>query len=1523
MLKKVSKQILKIILWIVGVFIALDLLMVTLIIIPPVQQFILLRTSKLLTNITGGEITVDKIYLSPTLTLTAKNFAIKDHHHENMIFAENLKGRINISKTGNGQIGLSFAQLDVGEVILRKYSGEENVNIAIWAKGFKNDKKNEKKFRLLFDHIKLNDVRFVYINDDKREYKEDNTIDYAFFELQHIMLDVSNFLVLGADISCKINSLTLCQHTGFEISSFKGDFRIYAQGLTVDELKFTTPRSTFLGSFAFRYHDFKDYSDFVNLINFDTKINSASLDMQDIVYFAPAIKGMDNHLMVSGYVSGPVNHLKTKNLYVRYKLHTHIAGDFAMVNILDLKNDFQKCSFNLFLKDVNINTAELAQFKLPKNTTLNFQTDNVAWARIMGNFRGSLTKFNTNLTVQTNLGKVETEIKTSSIDSTISYSGTLAFLDWNLGDLVEQPKYLNKINIKSALEGQTNYKNFADISIGLRGKITNIEVCGYAVKDIDFNGNYKQKQANVTLHSKDSLLSFSAKSNLNFTKDIPVIDATLTHVTLKLNDYFSHYPYPTDSTSKNFEKLVWKIQQTPHLTFTLDSITIATSGNKLDNLNGFAAIDYARLTNGVRTSRIDWLRMTAINRPNLPHQFQIHSNAINASLKTNYNFVDCIAAIANAVDYYVPEMFYLKLPQKEITSTDTVSFIDFDLQLFYTQTLFNLLVPELNILRNSHLNVHFGTTRDEDSISINFPQVTYAGLGKVNNLNLNGKINGTQMFEIQMLCDSATLYQKEGGKLTFSNICLQTHSNQNEIQFAANWHNPKEISIPERNYFSGKLFENDEHNLSLLITDSKLFFRESLWQFTGNKNLISYGKDSCFLINHCILSSNIGKISVNGEISKKVNKECNIILENFDISLLNSLTAKLSMSFSGNMELMGMIYGNGNNFTIEGRTMVKDFVFNDEHLGNLYLDAIILEDGSPHFIGGILSNNKPLNIHLATFNYLHYLSLSNRIIELTGNWNTQSKALQVNAQMDTLKLGFLSPFLSSFSNKVSGNAAGELNFIMSKDSLYFDGKVKIRSAQLGIAPLNTVYYIQEQEILFNNKGIIFNQVNIKDKYQNNAMLSGYVHHNKFKDFKIDLNIETDRILALNTKKEIDASFFGNGFVSGSINIQGDIKQLNFISQNLTTLTGSAITFPVTSASSVSSSQGIHFVQSNRTSKQGAVEENKKSSTIMNFDFLFDITKDADVRLELDPIDGILQCKTAGKLHLRYNSKTAAMDLDGKLAIVSGNFHMSLRNFFPKNFTIVEGGTITFVGPLAAAQVNVSALYQKTASLNSLSPGLGRTDVAAYLGLNGSLTNPNPTFTFAFPRLTNEERADVFATLDTADQQNKIRQFFSFVFLNSFITAQSNVNPQQQSLVTGIDMVSGMINSLFSGQQNNINFGINYTNSQEMGGLGYQEYSVNAQVKFYNDKLMFRTNLGLGYDNDNTNSIAGDASMDIEINENWRLNFFYFNDGNANRNNIYNMNKPEQGGGVRLNFKHDFNNKKDFKEMWSIRNRPLH
>jgi len=140
-----------------------------------------------------------------------------------------------------------------------------------------------------------------------------------------------------------------------------------------------------------------------------------------------------------------------------------------------------------------------------------------------------------------------------------------------------------------------------------------------------------------------------------------------------------------------------------------------------------------------------------------------------------------------------------------------------------------------------------------------------------------------------------------------------------------------------------------------------------------------------------------------------------------------------------------------------------------------------------------------------------------------------------------------------------------------------------------------------------------------------------------------------------------------------------------------------------------------------------------------------------------------------------------------------------------------------------------------------------------------------------------------------------------------MSSGSNLN-EDRPIGTGIDLVTGILSSFLSGEKNNVNIGVNYNNQD-------REYSVDAQVNLYNDKLLLKTNLGMGYDKYvESNSFIGEASLRVPINDSWDFEAFYFYDPT----NAIDISKSPQGGGISFKYRQDFNNGKDFAESWKVK-----
>ena len=433
----------------------------------------------------------------------------------------------------------------------------------------------------------------------------------------------------------------------------------------------------------------------------------------------------------------------------------------------------------------------------------------------------------------------------------------------------------------------------------------------------------------------------------------------------------------------------------------------------------------------------------------------------------------------------------------------------------------------------------------------------------------------------------------------------------------------------------------------------------------------------------------------------------------------------------------------------------------------------------------------------------------------------------------------------------------------------------VLDAQMGIAALGTLYRVKEQDIRFNYDGLFFDNMQVSDKDDNTAVLTGAIRHKMFNDMQMDLRIHTDRILAINTQQTPNSVFYGTGYVKGDITIAGGGDELSITGPDILTLSGTKIYLHVSSTNSASEADYILFVpRSDSSLTVEATEE--KSSTDLNFDFTFRVTNDADVVLLLDAIGGTITARTDGRFQLVYNSNDN-INLYGNLLMHSGNIKISLFDLVNSNFKLVQGGTINFDGPLDNMTVNLSAYKSSKTSLSNIIPseylGTANADVNSYIYLNGPLMRRiEPTFGFELPNSSEEVRNLFYTAIDTQNQQNMTKQFAYFLVTNSFMP--ENLFTGNSNIASGMNMLSNMVNSVLSNviDSKRGGFGITYNQATETTSA---EYGVQANANLFNERVTMTTSFG--YYDDRTvtsayNNIYGNLSVEYRINPagTWRV-----------------------------------------------------
>lgn len=1511
---KSSKKIGKIILWVVAGFLLLDLLLVGLLFVPSIQTYAVNRITQSLSDKWGTEISMADVHLTPTLNLVAHDFRICDHHDNDMIFVGTVKGRLLSFSLKPTKLKFRSVVLKNADVVLRTYTGEQSVNISIWAKKFKKEKKS-KGFLLSARCLELCDSRFVLIKDDKRKVFNTSNhpdFDYAFLELKDINWDVDNFKITShgvTNISAKFKHLAFSQYGGFTLEDGHGEFSISDTALIFNNCFLTTPNSKLETDLKFLYHSWHSLGDFTDSVRIVANIGPSLLCMSDVAGWAPAIRGMDEtFFLMADRFDGPVNDFEITGLQANWNMFTQIDGDIALKNVTHFKDAY----INLNLNPSHVNVPELAYFTLPKGKTLpiNSTVAKLGNTSVKGSFDGSFKEFDAHFDLNTGLGKILADLSTFVENQKLQLDGSVESPDLNLAKLTGNQKWLGHSNVFITLNGHTNSPNLdlSTLTADVSGNVKHLDLIGYRLKNITIDGEYRNLLYNCSVAANDPHFDCDVLAQLDLTDELPALQGNISLQKLDAGAIAASLPAIDTTKAKGLDKVIAGLQHNPTLTFSFDNFNVMLRGNNLENVNGYAGCDNIMIYNDGATLSNDRLRITAINNER-SHKYILASGLANATVETNFP----IKSVKDSLQDIAHNLFPTLIPaatQHAHNLCHSDGYFKAHMTTYRTRPFTRLIAPNFYIAPNSVVDINITAGSNENSIYANIPSIGIRNKGYARGIALDAhSASNDDKLKLNLQADSVTISMKN--PVAFSALNLDAQSMHDTITYKLNFHNISNQQASSISQLSGLLDVSKANDIILNLRDAVVYFNDNPWQF-NDENAIHF-RNKAVQVSKLKFYNSDGQIYVNGTYSKNPDDRLICRLINVDLGMFNSYLS--SMSFDGDLSADITIRTRNDKTVVLGKALADDFVFNNVNVGNLFAVAGLDTLGHLQFGGGLFADkNFDSDIALNEgYNFNDFNQEKHILANLSGNYAFDKKSLVVKTTFDTLNAGFVAHFLSGFSDHFTGTASGNLDFYANPDSTYFVGTVRANHVNMGISSLGTSYDVIDQDIRFNSQGIFFDNMRILDKDSNIAFMNGSIKHRFFRDMLLDLHLTTDRIMAINSPKTPTALFYGDGYVSGQVDIFGPSNNITFRGPSLRTLEGSRIVLQVTSSNSTSQSNTIYFKpRVQETSSDNLALGNTNSSTNLNFDFTFDVTKDADVVLYLESIGGTMSARAEGRFQLLYNDADG-LNLHGQLGIYSGDFKIALYNVVNSRFTLVPGGRIIFDGPLDNMDVSISAYKSSKTSLSNIVPndilsGNSAT-VNAYLHLNGQIMQKiEPTFSFQLPNSSEEVRNSFYTAIDTANVENLTKQFAYFMVTNNFMandlfSSDRNAAGAGASLNFFSNVVNNLIGNMIDSKKGH--FGITYNQATETSSA---EYGVNASANLLKDRMSIETSIGY-YDDQNAQratNMYGDFTVEYSLNDKgtWKVKAYTYI-GERDDEYVLHSEQLNYTAGVALAYKQDF------------------
>lgn len=535
-------------------------------------------------------------------------------------------------------------------------------------------------------------------------------------------------------------------------------------------------------------------------------------------------------------------------------------------------------------------------------------------------------------------------------------------------------------------------------------------------------------------------------------------------------------------------------------------------------------------------------------------------------------------------------------------------------------------------------------------------------------------------------------------------------------------------------------------------------------------------------------------------------------------------------------------------------------------------------------------------------------------LKAKGIWQgLEEPTLNLDIELDGLDLNFLSPLGKDAIKNIGGSITGNVNLWGPLNQLKHNGLLTLESAQISIPFLNVDYQAATTQVKLSNQEFFFMSTTLFEQAENtSALLEGAFSHVNFRDWSLDLNIDSDRMLLLNTPQEPESLFFGQGFLDGNLNITGPTKNLKISLQGATE-EGTSIKIPWAESYGLSDNSFVNFVDKNvvRAVASESEENALKEIRGLEMDFDLDVTNDASIEIVIDQETGsYLSGSGAGNLFMEINTN-GKFNMWGDFITFDGVYNFKNLGVIDKKFNVKPGGTIVWEGNPLEAQMDLEAVYNVPGGANPAllldNPNFNKSiPTEVLIRLQGNLLKPeNPVFEIDFPNTSGTVASEINYRL--ADPQRSQLQAISLLSQGIFI---NEVSVSMQGITNNLyQKASDIVSNLIGEENDKLKVGIDYLQGDKSALLDIATedrlgFTLSTKIS---DRILLNGKIGVPVGGVEQTLIVGNIQIDFILNDEGSLRAKVFNKENEFR---YIGDELGYTQGVGLSYDVDFNTFKD-------------
>ena len=1464
---------------------AVPALLYILLSIPGVQNALGHRAEKELTSLLGTRVSIGKVEFLPFTRIVLKDVTVNDTTGRQALRIGHLGAGMSLSESlWNKRPVITYAEIIDLEARLWRDSIGSPLNIdPIIARFKKKEPSKESPFDLAVNMVVIRRSSLTY-DVVSAPAKGDSTFDASHISVSGIRADLRAPRISNGVIDAEIKRMGAIEKSGLTLRSLSGKLYMDKQKAIIADLSIQLPNS----SIAFdnietacspldKGFDYRDIHTRIALLP------DAYISTTDITPLLPELKGLDLTADLEIDTEGDANRIDINRLDVSLRNNdsrVHLSGAVCGYNHGrdSLTFDLDHVSMNFNMPSV---LATMRRFgnSGAKLTDRLKPLSSLGDINLLGQISATVRSLDFKGSIITSSGSVDIDagVMRRSPESPLLIDGVLVASDLNPSGLHAKLAPLTGLTLESTV----------DLSIGRNRNINgtaeiNIASAiwdGTAYSDITGSANFSGRHIDLTVDSNTPEADFSIRGGYDNSQEKPLTELYADIRNISLSPFISKGAYKDYDISAEVDASVL--------------------GGNLDQMEGWVNISDIGFINHNDNRHID-LDLVSIRSEiaDSSRTVSVKGGPVEMTLKGEFSY----PGLVKDMKQLTAKVFPALLPEDHAEGNIT-SQADLNITINPDTAISRFFKLPVEVIHPIQLEASTSTLDNEARLLLSAPYLKQKDK-LIEETTLTATLDAGDS-----TCNVGfnTLVPTKNGQM---DLRIKSAGANNVLDTDINWH------IDRKAEFSGDIsfastFSRDEDNVlttDIKVAPGKVVFNDSVWNVTPAEIAV---RPEEIRINNLGASRSGQTLAINGVAGVDSLSRLEVVLDHIDLDyVFETLALSDAVKFGG--IATGRIFGESllskDPILYTPRLLVDGLSYNNCNFGLGDIHSWWDNNTKTITIGADITRN----------NGKHSI--------ITGTIMPLSEELDFNFSADEAPSAFMLPFMSAFTSKVDGLISGDARLFGTFKDLDLIGDIYVKDLSMKLDFTNTVYTVSDSVHI--TPGIIsFKDVEIRDRYGNCGKLTGEVTHRYFHDptFKFNITDVRDMLVYDVGEHDTEDPWYGRIYGSGSAAVKGVPGKID-IGVNMRTAAKSTFTFVLSDAEQSVEYDFITLRDRDKGKKDSIAaldptplivrqlrerikKEEQGAPTVYAMEFNVDITPDATLNLIMDPIGGD-KITAHGSGHLRMNyASDGELEMYGEYTLNRGSYNFTLQDIIIKDFTILEGSKITFLGDPYAAQLNIRAAYSLNANLSDLDESfledreLTRTNVKvnAIMIVTGDMRQPDIKFDLEFPTLTADTYRKVRSIISTDEMMS--RQIIYLLALNRFYT------PEYMATTHGNELVSVASSTLSSrlgsmlGQLSD-NWSIAPAIRSDRGDFSDVEVDVALSSQLLDNRLLFNGNLGYRDKSLNNNSFIGDFDIRYLLNRHGTIQLKAYN--RYNDQNYY-LKSALTTQGVGVVFKRDFDN----------------